>query len=82
MVICFKPLNLCSESKVNIGLVALEEILVILLTAPKVSKNVFTVSLVILFLRSLVTTCPIGASWAYDCACWGLSSGLSLSNCG
>ena len=47
-----------------------------------VCKKLFTVSLVILFLRSLVTTSPIGEFFAWDVASGGLSSTLSRSYSG
>ena len=40
------------------------------------------VSLVILFLRSFVTTTPIGERFAYVFAVGGFASTLSRSNCG
>ena len=52
------------------------------IVASKDLRNLFVVSLVILFLRSLVTTSPIGNLFAKDVASGGLSSTLSRSYSG
>ena len=60
----------------------MESILVIFNPLPKSCNNLSVDSLVILFLRLLVTTSPIGSLFANDIAAGGLSFSLSLSCCG
>ena len=59
-----------------------ESKLVILSAVPKSCSNLSVASLVILFLRLLVTTSPIGFLFANETADGGLSFSLSLSCCG
>ena len=55
---------------------------VIFKPVPKSCSNLSVDSLVILFLRLLVTTSPIGSLFAKETAAGGLSFSLSLSCCG
>ena len=60
----------------------MESILVIFNPLPKSCNNLSVDSLVILFLRLLVTTSPIGCLLANETDDGGLSFSLSLSCCG
>ena len=68
--------------KVRVALVEDEDTEVIVWPIPKDVTNLSTVSLVILFFKSLVFVSPIGARRANVFAAGGLDSTLSLSNWG
>ena len=76
------PLKPCSLSNVSVETPVVESTLVILSPLPKSCSNLSLASLVILFLRLLVTTSPIGFRLANETAAGGLSFSLSLSCCG
>ena len=76
------PLKPCSLSKVIVETPAIDSIPVIFKPLPKSCSNLSVASLVILFLRLLVTTSPIGVLRANETAAGGLSFSLSLSCCG
>ena len=67
---------------VKSAVVELSVTALIVFVASNDSINLFVVSLVILFLRSLVTTSPIGNLFANDVASGGLSFTLSRSYSG
>ena len=74
--------NPCCSVNVKSAVVVLSVTALIVFVVSNDSSNLFVVSLVILFLRSLVTTSPIGNLFAYDVASGGLSSTLSRSYSG
>ena len=76
------PLNPCSRLNPIVAIPADESTVEIDRPTPKTLRILSTDSLVILFLRSLVTTSPRGALFANETAAGGLSLKLSLSNCG
>jgi len=81
------PFNPCSLPKVITAVPAVTEENVVETPTidcpiPTSLTNLSTDSLVILFLRSLVTTSPSGALFANVDAEFGLAFGLSLSNWG
>jgi len=76
------PLKPCSRSNVSVVIPDVESNPVILRPVPKSCSNLSVASLVILFLRLLVTTSPIGVLRANETDAGGLSFSLSLSCCG
>ena len=76
------PLKLCGLSKVSVAVPVTVVTPVIGKPMCKSFSMLSAVSLVILFLRSLVTTLPTGDLFANDFDAAGLSSTLSRSNCG
>ena len=82
MVAVTIPARLCALSKVIVE--TPDEALTVEtpIPTPNVVNNLSVFSLVILFLRSFVTTLPSGDRTEYDFDALGLSSILSLSSCG